>query len=74
MTTCSPVTIVYRDRAGLVSIRNVVVQSIERCQNGNTIVRAYDNTRQGPRSFTLDRIYDASFNVCGITVALDTAE
>jgi len=41
---------------GVVSARHFIPRSIERCANGQTIVRAFDTQRKAPRSFILDRI------------------
>lgn len=54
-----PMTIVYQDAQGIVSARACVPTSVERCANGNTIVRAFDLHRKAPRSFTLHRIHRA---------------
>jgi predicted DNA-binding transcriptional regulator YafY len=52
-------TIVYQDAQGIISVRACIPYSVERCANGNTIVRAYDLHRKAPRSFTLHRIQRA---------------
>jgi predicted DNA-binding transcriptional regulator YafY len=53
-------TIIYEDTDGVVSIRHIVVNSIERCRNGHTILRCYDQDRSDHRSFRLDRIKGAA--------------
>lgn len=53
-------TIVYTDTDGVTSVRHIKVNSIERCLNGNIIVRVYDHDRKAPRSFRLDNIRAAA--------------
>jgi predicted DNA-binding transcriptional regulator YafY len=53
-------TIVYRDGDGVTSVRHIHVNSIDRCDNGVTCVRAFDLDRNAPRSFRLDRILGAA--------------
>ena len=51
-----PVTCWYTDADGVTSYRYVVPRAIERCKNGETIVRVWDTQRRAPRSFVLSRM------------------
>lgn len=53
-------TIVYEDTDGVVSVRHISVNSIERCRNKRTILRCSDLDRRDHRSFRLDRIQGAA--------------
>lgn len=53
-------TIVYEDTDGVVSVRHISVNSIERCRNRQTILRCSDLDRRDRRSFRLDRIQGAA--------------
>lgn len=50
------VTILYTDQDNVTSIRWVMPDAIERCANGQTVVRCFDLARKGPRKFRLARI------------------
>lgn len=47
------ITVVYRDRDGVTSIRYVRVLSIEHCKTAAPIARVYDTQRNAPRSFRI---------------------
>lgn len=51
------VSIDYTDSEGVRSQRNILPDGIKRCQNGNTIVKAYDPQRKDRRSFSLASIH-----------------
>lgn len=53
------VTILYTDKDGVTSIRWIMPDAIERCVNGQTVVRCFDLARKQPRSFRLARILNA---------------
>lgn len=54
----------YRDLDGVKSVERVAIaKSIERCKNGQIVVRAYDLQRQASRTFRLDQIADLSINI-----------
>ena len=54
--TGQPTVITYTDVDGVISIRTVLAKSIERCTNGNAILRTFDLNRGEPRNFTLANI------------------
>lgn len=54
-----PMSIIYQDAQGIISVRVVQPNSVVRCKNGNTIMRAFDLQRRESRSFTLHRIQRA---------------
>lgn len=55
----TPVAFTYSDTDGVQSQRHATFTAIERCQNGVTVIRAYDLDRKAPRTFRLTRISDA---------------
>ncbi len=60
LIACKPVHILYRAANGIVSTREVTVNQLDRCKNGEAIARVWDHNRQAPRSFTITSIMDSS--------------
>lgn len=56
--TQTPVTFAYTDADGVQSIRTGKVKGIDRCSNGNTVVRTFDLNRNEPRCFDFTRVRD----------------
>jgi predicted DNA-binding transcriptional regulator YafY len=52
----STVSVLYTDKDGITSGRDVRPQAIERCDNHMVIARVYDVKRKAQRSLRLDRI------------------
>lgn len=64
ISTESAMTFSYRDLDGVKSVERVAIaKSIERCKNGQFVVRAYDLQRQASRTFRFDRITDLTVDI-----------
>ncbi len=50
------VNVTYKAKNGIVSTRRFQPTGLEKCKNGNTIVRGYCPHQEAPRSLSLDGI------------------
>lgn len=56
LRSAEPVSFVYEDADGVVSLRKVRVESIERTDEGHTIARTHDLLRDDARTYRIDRM------------------
>lgn len=64
ISTESAVYFTYTDLDGVTSIeRTVIPKSIERCKNGQIVMRGFDLQRKASRTFRFDQITDLSVNI-----------